>query len=784
MQEATKGSFKLPDSVQEVKLPPNESKGSSKVPASEKGTFKLPDSMQEAKLPPNESKGSFKVPASGNDAKLATKGSFKLPDSMQEAKLPPNELKGSFKVPASENDFKLLSKESKVSLKVPSKSTFMVPPSETKSVFKVPSSSADASTKGVVRLPPVNSGKSDVESRRITNTNFAENREKRFDTVSRPYSYTTTKEEPVNRSDRSISTEKPSIFLAKDALKQKDYSQARAHFFNAARNDSNIEACLYLAYAHLYGGITLDRNFKEAQFWVNAAAQMGSVAAQAFLGILSHLSHEPNQGNFKMVMKSTDGLAKGICHYFGFGTEVDYNLSVTELQQEAEKGSELAQEFLGRCFLRLRNDEKAETWFRKSANSGLARAQYDLAKILQEKNSEEAVMWFTEAACQNNVDAQLNLGLCLEHGTGVKMDSSSAFEWYLKCVQQNDMRGQYHLALCFEKGVGATKSTSKSLDWLEKSAKNGFGKAQMKLGKHYMFPEDETEPNFTDKQRAAHWYRQAAESGDATACKPLAIVLCDIALHYLHGKGVAKNGSLFFECLLEAANLGDDFGQCGVGFCYERGKGVVEDKSQAVSWYTKAADQGNEFACCCLGKILEQRGAYNSAADLYAKAAEKGNADGYCLLGTCYDEGKGVPQHRGIAYFLFLKASDKGHATGSFNAALSLMQGKGVACNLGLGAALLKEAGQKGCPEAQNLLGQCYRYGKCGFPQDPKISMSWFQKAVQARHAPAMGNLAVLLATMQPGGKKDLETAKILFQDAAAIGHDISRENLGKMKMF
>jgi serine/threonine protein kinase len=60
------------------------------------------------------------------------------------------------------------------------------------------------------------------------------------------------------------------------------------------------------------------------------------------------------------------------------------------------------------------NDIKAVKWFRKSANQGNARAQYNLASMYEkgrgvDKDMKEAVRWYVESAKQGNEDAQSKL---------------------------------------------------------------------------------------------------------------------------------------------------------------------------------------------------------------------------------------------------------------------------------------------------------------------------------------------------------------------------------------
>jgi hypothetical protein len=73
--------------------------------------------------------------------------------------------------------------------------------------------------------------------------------------------------------------------------------------------------------------------------------------------------------------------------------------------------------------------------FRKAADQGLARAQYNLGVMCDDgngtpKDSAEAVKWFRKAAELGNPNAQNNLGAMLQEGRSVPKDYVQAPKWY------------------------------------------------------------------------------------------------------------------------------------------------------------------------------------------------------------------------------------------------------------------------------------------------------------------------------------------------------------------
>lgn len=83
--------------------------------------------------------------------------------------------------------------------------------------------------------------------------------------------------------------------------------------------------------------------------------------------------------------------------------------------------------------------------------------------------------------------------------------------------------------------------------------------------------------------------KKAAEQGNALAQYSL-------GLHYVDGRGVAKDDAEAVKWFHKAAQQGNANGQFELGYMYESGKGVAKDAAEAAKWYQKAAAQGNADA--------------------------------------------------------------------------------------------------------------------------------------------------------------------------------------------
>ena len=83
---------------------------------------------------------------------------------------------------------------------------------------------------------------------------------------------------------------------------------------------------------------------------------------------------------------------------------------------------------------------------------------------------------------------------------------------------------------------------------------------------------------------AAHWFRRAAEQGNA------------YARALLGGRGVPQDFAEGVRWCRLAAEQGDADSQFNLGIMYDNGRGVPRDYTEAAGWYRKAAGQGHAGA--------------------------------------------------------------------------------------------------------------------------------------------------------------------------------------------
>jgi TPR repeat protein len=212
--------------------------------------------------------------------------------------------------------------------------------------------------------------------------------------------------------------------------------------------------------------------------------------------------------------------------------------------------------------------------------------------------------------------AQCNLGLCYENGTGIAADAHAAVKWYMLSAEAGYKTAQYNLALCFANGTGVAADAREAVKWYTRAAEAGFAKAQGNLAVCYATGEGVKQ----DFKEAVKWFTRAAEAGDI-------ISQFNLGLYYFEAKGIAQDYVEAFKWFTRAAEAGHAGAQNNLGHFYEKGMGVEQDFKKAVDWYSCSAKAGDLQAQSNMGKyyakglILKQdlKEAANISKQLHAK---------------------------------------------------------------------------------------------------------------------------------------------------------------------
>jgi len=170
-----------------------------------------------------------------------------------------------------------------------------------------------------------------------------------------------------------------------------------------------------------------------------------------------------------------------------------------------------------------KDNAKAAEWFRKGAEAGGAKSQLNLGKMLAEgkgveKNEDEGRKWIKAAADQGQPDAAYAMGAIYyfgEHGQAV--DFKTAYPYLLKAAEAGHPEAQNTVGVMLENGQGVQMETAQAEEWYRKAAKQGNLKAQSGLGR-LLGPEIQDQ---TRRIESLTWLLVAAKSGEITAQKML-----------------------------------------------------------------------------------------------------------------------------------------------------------------------------------------------------------------------------------------------------------------------
>ena len=172
-----------------------------------------------------------------------------------------------------------------------------------------------------------------------------------------------------------------------------------------------------------------------------------------------------------------------------------------------------------------------------------------------------------------------------------------------------------------EKPAASGPYSKKDIDSAMQLAKIGDAEAQSNLGVMYA--------SRGEYDKAAYWYKQAADAGLDTAAYNLGTL-------YFNGQGFPQDYAKAHPWFEEAASRGNKYAEFQLGMTYFTGQGVDKDPAKETYWYEKAARQGLPAA------------QYNLAVNYY--------------------NGEGIPQDKVKAYAWMLLAHKGGLDTDSQDA--------------------------------------------------------------------------------------------------------------------
>jgi TPR repeat protein len=234
-------------------------------------------------------------------------------------------------------------------------------------------------------------------------------------------------------------------------------------------------------------GLGVGKDNDQAKVWYQKAADQGNLGAQTALKRLDGGHTPPNELTAAQVQYE-----KGYNYYVVPGTgNRDYQQAAYWFQKAADQGYAEAQFMLGLFFengLGVGKDkDQARVWYQKAADQGnedakaalrqldggidpeitptAARERYEMAFNYQNgygglhPDLKHALYWYRKAADQGYANAQYALGQSYEVGRGVERDPAQAQAWYQKAADQGFERAKNALKRLDDASTSATEPT-------------------------------------------------------------------------------------------------------------------------------------------------------------------------------------------------------------------------------------------------------------------------------------------------------------------------------------
>jgi len=340
-------------------------------------------------------------------------------------------------------------------------------------------------------------------------------------------------------------------------------------------------------------------------------------------------------------------------------------------------GHPVALNYLGNLYDVQDDIEKAISYWKKSAESGFARAQH-------------------------------NVGLALRYGSGSTVDPDTAFEYFSKAAAQGNANSIYELGLCYLEASGVAKNEKKGLELIRKAADGGCGEAIEYLSK--LKASDEAaavakqEKERVKKEKAVAKAAQEKSRQEQDAAK--ALELYNLGVSHNRGiNGCPKDPKLCVDYLTKSAALGNANAQYDLS-----------------TWYTFINDTVDlDFA---------------KAVELLQKAATAGHVQAQARLGTGYATGRyRLPIDHVKAFGLLRDSAEISNDPDALNCLACYYSSdsisKVVKADDMKAAFLFAKAAELGNEKAQFNLGQANWYGQMGMTKNVEKAKQWLSKAAE-----------------------------------------------------
>lgn len=573
-----------------------------------------------------------------------------------------------------------------------------------------------------------------------------------------------------------------------------------------------------------FAGTGTARDYEKAAEYCRRAVDLKCVGSYVTLGDLHYCGYGVERDYDKAVELYNEAVEwncvaayKGLgdCYYHGSGVKRDDAQAFRYFQLAAQGSVALGIARLGGCYREGRGVDKNP----KEAVKLYARAAelYDRSATLElaacyfyglgvEQDRTKAFELFKRAAEQNYAaDAYRWLAMCYENAWGTSKNKKYAKEWserafqkYREYAEAGAPDGMFWLGECYCSGFGVERDYDAAVRWFRKAAEKGEKAAVCSLGVCY-YNGWSVDKNGAE---AIKYFRQAAELGWFPATTWLGEC-------YWNGVGVEQDRDEALRLFGDAAEQGDSGATARLGWYYFNGEGGEPDYDKAVEFFSRAVELNNPAGhwglghCYYTGVGVGGGPDYDEAFKLFSRAVDLGCVEAKVDLAECYIAGKGVTQDPVIAIQLLRDAAEQNSARACYNLGYAYLHGERVEKDQKEAVKWFRKGEELGNAPCVTQLGRCYEHSwgveedwneagrlyrkaaeEMEFPDTDamnrwglwlyksgklKEAIPWFEKAAEAKHSDALGNLAYFYRVGE-GVEKDAFKATRLYREAAELG--------------
>jgi len=571
-------------------------------------------------------------------------------------------------------------------------------------------------------------------------------------------------------------------YLYRRAERQRARGQAAAAHRDLARAARAGHASAQHALARAYqSGQGCGRSGALAKHWYIAAAEQGHVDAQFELGLILLNARDLGwmtgaSAAWLKCRADQDTALIDALFPAGLASNSEPEAAFTWLRYAAEAGKPEAQANVGWLLLTgkgcVGDRAEAHRWFTAAAAHEISQAALGLAEYYKtpdaaDRDLAQSAHWARKASALGNGSGSYLYGAALRDGAGAEQNLMEAERYFTLASEQGHLTAAYDGAVLALARQLAPAEVGAIIERLRLSAKRDHIPSALLLADLYGRG-DRVKP---DLREVAHWYRVAADLGNAQAQFMTGCL-------YARGEGVGldlRHAARYFELAGRGGHVQAAF---NLGVFRLNGQGVERSVSEARRWFSIAADGGLAQAQLRLGQILEQEATtpqeLASARTLIERASARGSSEAKLTLARrlLADD---TADHERQALVLLREAMNAGEV----GACEMLLQRESAGPDLDAVLQSLEQAARKGSDRAKAILGEALLSGE-RLPADIPRSIALLTEAAAAKEARAHFLLGVLFC-QGAHVSKDLALGYEHYVEAAQLNDGIAQYNVGVM---